>query len=368
VIGRALLAMVALTTPAHARVVFTNTDEVRACVPLAGGDTLAGTAGGLVRVDPAGLARRVWTASNGLPGTRIDALVADGERVWVGTDGGVAEFAGDVSHAVATRPVRDIARWQGTTYLATWDGGVIAVGPAPGGTAVAMHGGPAAQRMQASSLAVAGGTLWAGSAAGLYQMRNGKLERIDGPRDVTALVADGATLWIGTSDGLWTRDGHRVRALGGGKVRHLALVDGAIVAAGADGLTTVDRARVVPLAGAPRGFAQAIGAAQGAACAGGLDGLWTRAHGAWHHGPRPAVRRRATSPPSSPTARACGSAVSTRAWPATIRIAAGSASPVPAAPTRGSTRSSSSPAPTARASGLPPSRDRTLARMAGTAD
>jgi hypothetical protein len=292
---RALLAVVALTAPADARVVFTSTDEVRACVPLAGGDTLAGTAGGLVRVDPAGLPLRVWTASDGLPGTRIDALIADGERVWVGTDGGVAEFTGDVSHAVATRPVRDIARWHDTTYLATWDGGVIALGPAPGtapgttpgttGSAIAMRGGPAAQRMRASALAVTGGTLWAGTAAGLYQMRNGTLERSDGPHDVTALVADGATLWIGTGDGLWIRDGHGVRALGGGEVRQLALVDGAIVAAGADGLTTVDRGRVVPLAGAPRGFAQAIGAARGAACTGGLDGLWTRARGAWHHAP-----------------------------------------------------------------------------------
>src|SRR5262249_19854091 len=161
------------------------------------------------------------------------------------------------------------------------------------GTAVAMRGGPAAQRMRASSLAVAGGTLWAGSAAGLYQMRSGTLERSDGPRDVTALATDGATLWIGTSDGLWTRDRHGLRARGGGEARPPALVDGATVAAGADGLTTVDRGRVAPLAGAPRGFAQAIGAAHGAACTGGLDGLWTRARGAWHHAPR------AGGPPSS---------------------------------------------------------------------
>ena len=292
-IGRALLVVVALTAPANARVVFTNTDEVRACVPLAGGDALAGTAGGLVRVDPAGLARRVWTASDGLPGTRIDALVADGERVWVGTDAGVAELAGDLSHAVATRPVRDIARWRGRTYLATWDGGVIALGDAPTGSAVAMHGGTAALRMRAAALAVAGGTLWAGTAAGLYQMRNGRFERVAGPRDVTALIGDGAALWIGASDGLWLRDGHGVRALGGGEVRHLAIVDGAVVAAGADGLTTVDRGRVVALAGAPRGFAQTIGAAHGAVCTGGLDGLWLRAHGAWRHAPK------AGGPPSS---------------------------------------------------------------------
>jgi hypothetical protein len=85
----------------------------------------------------------------------------------------------------------------------------------------------------------------------------------------------------------------RQRALGGAEVRHLALVDGAIVAAGADGLATVDRGRIVPLTGAPRGFAQAIGAADGAVCTGGLDGLWTRARGAWHHAPR------AGGPPSS---------------------------------------------------------------------
>lgn len=294
VVGRAVLALAALAAPAHARDVFTSTDEVRACVPLPGGDTLAGTAGGLVRLDAAGAVRRVWTASDGLPGTRIDAVVADGERVWVGTDAGVAEWAGDVSHAVATRPVRDIARWRGTTYLATWDGGVVALAAEGStGAAVAMRGGSEALRMRAAALAVAGGTLWAGTAAGLYQMRNGKLERGDGPRDVTALVADGARLWIGASDGLWQRDGRGMHALGGGEVRHLAIVDGAIVAAGPEGLTTVDRGRVVALAGAPRGFAQAIGAAHGAVCSGGLDGLWTRAHGAWRHAAK------AGGPPSS---------------------------------------------------------------------
>jgi len=289
VIGRAVLAMLAMTAPAAARTVFTSTDEVRACVPLAGGDTLVGTGGGLVRADAAGVARQVWTASDGLPGTRIDALVADGDRVWVGTDGGVAEFAGGVSRAVAGKPVRDIARWRGATYLATWGGGVIELG----GGAVAIRGGAAALQLRAAALAVAGGALWAGTAAGLYQLRGGKLEHVDGPRDVTALVGDGGALWIGASDGLWIRDGHGVRALGGGEIRRLAMVDGAVVAAGADGLVTVDRGRVIALAGAPRGFAQAIGAGHGGACTGGLDGLWTRAGGAWRHAPR------AGGPPSS---------------------------------------------------------------------
>jgi hypothetical protein len=305
VLGCAAVAVLAVTAPADARTVFTNTDEVRACLPLAGGDTLVGTGGGLVRVDPAGVARRVWTASDGLPGTRIDALVADGDRVWVGTDAGVAQLAGAIEHAVATRPVRDIVRWHDAVYLATWDGGVVQLGRR-GGDAVAMQGGAAVLRARVSALAVAGGTLWAGTAAGLYRMRGDRLDHVDGPREVTALVADGDRLWIGAPDGVWLRDGGAPRGLGGGEVRHLAVVDGAVMAAGTDGLSTVDHGRVVAVAGAPRGFAQAIGAAHGAACTGGLDGLWLRpaspatpataatpTAATWRHAPR------ASGPPSS---------------------------------------------------------------------
>jgi hypothetical protein len=301
VTGRALLALVAMVAAAPAEAaVFTNTDEVRACLPLPGGDALVGTTGGLVRVDAGGAARRAWTASDGLPGTRIDAVVADGDRAWIGSDGGVAELAlapdaaGDrVVRALATRPVRDIARRGDATYLATWDGGVIELG----GGAVAMRGGPAAARMRVSALAVSGGALWAGTAAGLYRMRSGRtggLDRVSGgPAEVTALLARGDSLWIGASDGLWLRDTAGLRALGGGEVRHLAVVDGAVVAAGPEGLVTVDRGRVVALPGAPAGFAQAIAAAHGAACTGGLDGLWLRTGGAWRHA------ERAAGPPSS---------------------------------------------------------------------
>jgi ligand-binding sensor domain-containing protein len=111
---------------------------------------------------------------------------------------------------------------------------------------------------------------------------------------VTSLVADGDELWIGSSDGVWLRaKGAAPRSLGGGDIRHLAIVDGAVVGAGSEGVITVDRGRVVPLAGAPKGFAQTIGGRQGAACTGGLDGLWTRTAGTWHHAPK------AGGPPSS---------------------------------------------------------------------
>jgi len=294
-----ILAVLGMTSPAQARTVFTNTDEVRACLPMAGGDTLVGTGGGLVQVDADGLARHVWTASDGLPGTRVDALVADGDRVWVGTDAGIARFTGDITHGVVTRPVRDLVHWRGAIYLATWDGGVVKLGEdaALPGDPLAMHGGATALRARVAALAVAGGTLWAGTAAGLYRLHGGELDHVDGPREVNALVADGDRLWIGAPDGVWLADGHAPKRLGGGDVRHLALAGGAVIAAGTEGLVTVDHGRVVDLAGAPRGFAQAIGAAHGAVCTGGLDGLWLRFPGSrttgWRHAPR------AGGPPSS---------------------------------------------------------------------
>lgn len=299
-LGAALGAIIALTAPAQARTVYTNTDEVRTCLPLAGGDTLVGTGGGLVRVDATGAVRQVWTASDGLPGTRIDALVADGDRVWIGTDAGVAQLTAGIERAVATKPVRDIARFRGRVFLATWDGGVVELG----GDTLAMRGGPQALRVRASALAVASGTLWAGTAAGLYRMRDGRLDHVDGPREVNSLVADGDKLWIGAPDGVWLADGGAPHNLGGGEVRHLAIVDGAVMAAGTEGLATVDHGRVVAISGAPRGFAQAIGAAHGAVCTGGLDGLWLRASkaaatttttapAAWLHAPH------ASGPPSS---------------------------------------------------------------------
>jgi len=272
-LGAALGAIVALTAPAQARTVFTNTDEVRACLPLVGGDTLVGTGGGLVRVDAAGDVRQVWTASDGLPGTRVDALMADGDRVWIGTDAGIAQLTAGIEHAVATKPVRDIARFRGRIFLATWEGGVIELG----GDALAMHGGSQALRVRASALAVASGTLWAGTAAGLYRMRDGRLDHVDGPREVSSLVADGAKLWIGAPYGVWLADGGAPQHLGGGEVRHLAIVDGTVLAAGTEGLASVVHGRVVAASGAPRGFVQAIGAAHGAVCTGGLDGLWLRA-------------------------------------------------------------------------------------------
>jgi hypothetical protein len=312
-IGIVLASVV--TAPATAapagRVAAVETDvgEARACLPLAGGGALIGTGGGLVRVDAGGAVQGTWTAASGLPGTRIEAIAELGDQVWIGTDAGAARVVLDgdggglaIAKTVASRPVRALARLGATTYVATWDGGVRTVGAGgagkplaftdakPGkrtGAKAAAAKAAAAARSRASSLAVAGGALYAGTAAGLYRLDGAALApvAVDGlaaGTPITALAADGDTLWIATPEGLFARaaDGG-VRALGGGDLRALAIVDGAVVAAGiADGLVRVDRSRLVALAGAPRGLAvaQTVAAgAGGAMCAGGLMGAWLRA-------------------------------------------------------------------------------------------
>lgn len=279
--------------------VTTDLSEVRACYPLEGGDVLVGTGGGLARYDANGRVRAVWTAVDGLPGTRIDAISAVGDALWIGTEAGAAKVALDgtklaIARTAETRSVRQIIAFEGAVYAATQAGGVVKLS---GRGELKWKGGnnPAA-RARVSSLAVADGALWAGTANGLYRLANGTFELTSieaGANDVAALYGDGPTLWIGTSAGLYAREGSMVRGYGGGDVRAVTMVDGAIVAATfGGGLVRIDRGRLVDLAGAPKplAMAQAIAERDGAACAGGLAGLWLRpsAKAPWIAATRPA--------------------------------------------------------------------------------
>jgi ligand-binding sensor domain-containing protein len=278
--------------------VHTDVGEARACLPLAAGGALVGTGGGLIRVDAVGAVTGVWTATEGLPGTRIESIVELGSELWIGTDAGAAKIAlGDaadkitIARSVASRPVRDLARIGDTIYVATWDGGVRRLGAS---RPIAFTGTVTGARARVSSLAVVEGTLYAGTAAGLFRLERGRLVpvRVDGlaaGAAIASLQADGDRLWIATPEGLFARaaDGS-VRDHGGGDLRDLAALDGAIVAAGvADGLDRVDRGRLVNLAGAPRELvvAQTVATRGDAMCAGGLAGVWLRgsAGAAWVH-------------------------------------------------------------------------------------
>lgn len=317
--GALCAAAVAVSAPALAApavLAHTSVEETRVCAPLPGGGALLGTAGGLVRIDAAGAITGRWTASDGLPGTRIEALVALGgdaelgaaEELWLGADGGAVKLAFSAAGELVTsgaqlgRPVRDVERFAGATYLATWNGGVRKlVDPSssppssPSSSSVAVpFAGPspgkqtAGARAQVTSLAVAGGMLYAATAAGLYRLERGRLVKttVDGltaAGSIAALHGDGDTLWLATAEGLFARRGDGVtRGFGGGELRAIAALHSELVVAGvSEGLQRVDRGRLVAFAGQrpPRQltFAQALGVRGDAVCTGGLHGAWLRA-------------------------------------------------------------------------------------------
>ena len=306
----ALAAVVAL--PAHAGTVHTDVGEARACLPLDGGGALVGTGGGLVALDAAGAHLATWTAADGLPGTRIEAIVPLGDDLWIGTDAGaarvrVASHRLTITRTVASRGVRDLVRLGDTTYLATWGDGVHAL------TATATRAVPfraasrTAQRRDVTALAVAHGTLYAATATGLYRLAAGALAPVPlalpPATRITSLHGDATRLWLATTDGLFVREGTTLRALGGGDLRRVTALDDAIVVASAgDGLARVERGRLVRLPDAPRALAVAqalasrtvtvAGARVHATCAGGLDGAWLR--------PRPDAPWLAAARPAGP--------------------------------------------------------------------
>jgi ligand-binding sensor domain-containing protein len=270
--------------------VYTNTTEVRACLPLDDGGFLVGTGGGLVWTDASGAQKRVWTKLDGLPATRIDGIeMVDGE-MWIGTEhGGLRAKLENgqlvLGNGVGAVSVRDVVKFGNAIYVATNDGVRVEQhkGPrVPNSAPVPFKGGSNTRgRARVSSLAIADGALWAGTEGGLYKMRNGAFELVtiaSGSNIVTALYGDGKTLWIATSNGLYTREGAKVRAYGSGNLRAVTKIDGAIVAVGlGGGYVTVDRGRLVRYKDMPKvSMVQALTERNGAVCTGGLDGLSLR--------------------------------------------------------------------------------------------
>jgi len=239
-------------------VVATHVGEARACLPLEHG-ALVGTDGGLVELADDGSILHVRTALDGLPGTRIDSISQLGDATWIGTDAG----GSDGKTTFASRSVRGFAKLGATTYAATWDGGVIDVATG----AMLPYRAVAKQQRQVSSVAVINGVLYAGTAAGLYKLVRGALERVDAT-PVTVLLADGGDLWVASPGEV--RGPQRVQST---DPRALARIGDAIVIADAvDGLRVIDRGRTRAFDG-PRGGAQAIASAHGAICAGMLTGV-----------------------------------------------------------------------------------------------
>jgi ligand-binding sensor domain-containing protein len=276
-------ARAALPAPGFAGDVLTDARDVRACLPLDGGAVLAATGGGLLLVRADGTTRAPWTALDGLPETRVHAVLRDGDRLWIGTEGGLAaarlhgeELA--VEQAFAGKPVRALALHEGALHAAIWGGGVERFDAGKGllvKLRVAGRGG----EERFSALAEHEGVLFAGAASGLYRVEDGEVAKVAGaPAAIWALASHGGRLWMGSSTGLVSLAGGDFRGESDADVRGLAS-GGGVLLAGTFGQGAVEveggRARAVAaFAGEP--FVQAVGASSGTRCAGGPAGLFVQ--------------------------------------------------------------------------------------------
>ena len=135
----------------------------------------AGTAeAGIARLRPDGTFRRALTSFDGLPSDRVQAIVAHGDTIWVGTSGGVALFT--------ENPAGQIGLARAFTNAGT-------------------SGGLAGDDVRA--FAQVGDTLWVATTAGLSSFVSGtwtsRTGAFSGP--VTSLALHADTLWAATGQG-----------------------------------------------------------------------------------------------------------------------------------------------------------------------
>lgn len=272
----------------------TATGDARACAPTRSGSVAVATGGGLVLVAKDGTSR-VLTSRDGLPETRVHAVVLgrDENTVWVGTEAGAALV--DVSHISRARVVRAIAGdavhavavGRDGVYLGTWSPGPTGRVPASPGVLhvpdaaappvplrFAPHVSPsrAARGARVAALAEHEGALWIAYA-------DGPLARL-GPDGVAPVVPtpartvhgqalssvatpEGRRLVLGALEGLF-----RVDVSGSGaSFTTLSTVDARAIGVGAKGSLLVGTFGAGLLEGAPasalRGALHEAGAATG---------------------------------------------------------------------------------------------------------
>lgn len=206
----AWLAVAGLLTIARAASAETATslEDARACTALRGGGYAVATGGGLGIVR--GGETRVLTALDGLPDTRVHAILEAPEGLWVGTEGGAALVAldGRVLRTALEVPVRAVHRTsEGAVWLGTWGAGLRRLGrvePIPGGAT------------KVSALAEHDGALWAAFADGPAARLEGEMLRplAGSPTHGQALGSSGGNLLLGDLEGLFRVDGGRARPIG----------------------------------------------------------------------------------------------------------------------------------------------------------
>jgi ligand-binding sensor domain-containing protein len=184
----------------------TALDDARACQPLVKGGFAVATGGGLAVIAKDGTSRTL-TSIDGLPETRVHAVVEQGSGVWVGTEAGAAyvslEGAPRVTRTALTAPVHAVqVATNGAVYLGTRGAGVFRLASAdsvPELLRTTVSGTRVSALAQTSD-----GTLYVGYADGpLARLDGSMLKGVDrSPTHTQALATVGSELFVGDLEGL----------------------------------------------------------------------------------------------------------------------------------------------------------------------
>lgn len=287
----AALACVLLldTAAAGPGALHTDLSQVHACALLdrAQGMALGATDGGVVLVGEDLLPRAVWTALDGLPGTRTHALLREGDTFWIGSEHGIARIRPggpklEIIEQHRTDDVRALARVGRDLYIGTWGKGVLrlhdrALAPVP------VHGQSGPSQLRVTDLVVMDGNLVVATAGnGLFRLEQGRMKPMVASLAgamVWSLAVQGKVLWAGTVDGLYRIEGAEIQAKNQADVRDV-LVSGRNLwlATFGQGIQHLDEAGIVRPASTPANaqFAYTYADQGGAACIGTHEGMWLR--------------------------------------------------------------------------------------------
>ena len=281
-IAAALIAGALVSAPMQ---VHTATRDVRDCLALGGDGYVAATDGGVVFVDRQGSASAPLTILDGLPQTRsftVEAVAGSTSQVLVGTEGGLARIEQTtkglrVVEAVATdAPVRAVLERGDRIVLGTWGDGVLEL---RGGKLTALASPDLAKADRITDLAVHGGQIVAASAgAGAWTLGAAPqpIAGFDGV--VWSLAVHGGSLYAGTFVGvLASAPEGMARTVSSHDARALASVDGELWIASRDrGLDVLgsDAAR-------PDLHGASVQGLDADRCLATTDGMWIRDGEAW---------------------------------------------------------------------------------------
>jgi ligand-binding sensor domain-containing protein len=204
----------------------TSLDDARACQPLARGGFAVATGGGLVIVAKDGTSRAL-TSIDGLPETRVHAVVEQGNGVWVGTEAGAAYVSLDaatprVTRTALTAPVHVVvASGSGVIYLGTRGAGVFRLAT-PDAKPELLRS--SVSGTHASAIAERDGVVYVAYADGpLARLDGGILKGVDrSPTHGQSLAVFGSELVLGDLEGLYRVDRTGVTSIASVDARGIA--------------------------------------------------------------------------------------------------------------------------------------------------